>query len=63
MSGDLTARTHFRRRGQKRGFDMNDKRQSLVFQGGEDGGRREMMLHAAENDIGNIEETEGEGRN
>ena len=44
MSGDLTARTHFRRWGQKGGFNMNDKRQSLVFQGGEDGGRREMML-------------------
>ena len=26
------------------GFNMNDKRQSLVSQGGEDGGRREMML-------------------
>ena len=44
MSGDLRVRTHSRRRGEKRGFNMNDKRQSLVSQGGEDGGRREMML-------------------
>ena len=44
MSGDLRARTHSRRRGEKRGFNMNDKRQSLISQGGEDGGRREMML-------------------
>ena len=44
MSGDLRARTHSRRRGEKRGFNMNDKRQGPVSQGGEDGGRREMML-------------------
>ena len=44
MSGDLKARTHSRRRGEKRGFNMNDKRQSLISQGIEDGGRREMML-------------------
>ena len=34
----------FSEAGTEAGFNMNDKRQSLVTQGGEGGGRREMML-------------------